>query len=339
MTDPPDGAPRPRTPRRAGAGVGPAITFALSAFLLFTGGSLWLMLYPPVPLDLGGVPSLDSAARHVALPMPGDQPLDLWALPGTKPAVVLLLHGYGRDHHREWRYAQFLRRAGYGVVTLDFRSSRSRDRKPTTMGAFEIEDADSALAWVTRSPDFAGARIGLFGESLGGSVALALAARHPQIEAVVVDCPFASARRALEDTFQYWLLLPGQVPAAFAVGLGRTLTGRDLATLDVMAAAESLRSRPIFFIHSLDDDRMRPAQVDDLWRAAGAKDSVWLADGGHNEAWMRHRAEYERRVLAFYGGTIGAPIAARQTPAAGAPAAPRPPATPHPPAAAGRRRS
>src|SRR4029077_13928778 len=152
----------------------------------------------------------------------------MWALPGTRPAVVLLFHGYGRDHHREARYAQFLHRAGYGVVMPDFRSSRMRDRRPTTMGAFEIEDADSALAWTARAPMFSGARVGLFGESLGGSVALTLAARHPEVSAVVVDCPCASARRALEDTFQYWLLLPGQVPAAFAVGLGRTLTGRDL---------------------------------------------------------------------------------------------------------------
>ena len=301
---PGDDAPRPR---RATPGLGPALTFALSAVLLFMGGSLQLMFYPPLPPDLGGVPDLDRVAKHVALPLADAETLDLWTLPGTRPAVVLLFHGYGRDHHREWRYAQFLQRAGYGVVTLDFRSSKLAHRRPTTMGSYELEDAESALAWVRSAPQFQGCRIGVLGESLGGSVALVLASRHPEVAAVVVDCPFASARRALEDTFQYWLLVPGQVPATVGIALGRSLTGRDVAALDPMRAAFALRDRPIYFIHATDDDRMRPAQARDLWRAAGAKDSIWLASGGHNEAWVRHRAEYEQRVLGFFDATLAAP--------------------------------
>jgi dipeptidyl aminopeptidase/acylaminoacyl peptidase len=273
------------------------LTLALSGLGLFVAGSAWLALYPPVPRDLGGAPDLDAAARRVKIPV-GEDSLAGWYLAGRKLGVVIVFHGYGRDHTRAWRYAQFLSRAGYGVLAPDFRSSRPHDRKPTTLGHYELPDAEAALAWVETHPGLAGARIAVLGESLGGSIGLVLAARHREIAAVVADCPFASGRRAVEDSMERWAHLPRGL-APLACWSGRVVTGCDPCALDVTAAAESLRARPLFFVHASSDDRLSTAQARDLWRAAGAKDEIWLLEGGHNEAWLRHRAEYERRVLAF----------------------------------------
>jgi pimeloyl-ACP methyl ester carboxylesterase len=278
------------------------LVLAISALALFAGGSSYLALYPTVPVDLDGASNLDRVARHVRIPVAGDS-LDGWYLPGTGAASVIVFHGYGRDHTRAWRYASFLRRAGYGVLTVDFRSSRAHDRKPTTLGFYEMPDAEATLAWLERAPAPRGGRIGLLGESLGASVALVLAARHPEIATVVADCPFASGRRAIEDSMERWAHVPRAL-APLACGLGRLVTGCDPCALDVTAAAESLRTRPLFFVHAMRDDRFGPTQARALWRAAGAKDAIWLMDVGHNEGWQRQRAEYERRVLAFFEWTL-----------------------------------
>ena len=274
------------------------LVLSISAVALFAAGSGWLVFYPPVPQDLDGAPNLDSVARAVRIPVAGDS-LDGWYLAGRRPGVVIVFHGYGRDHTRAWRYAQFLTRAGYGVLTVNFRSSRARDRKPTTLGVYELPDAEAALAWVESGP-LGGAAIGVLGESLGGSVGLVLAARHPEIAAVVADCPFASGRRAIEDAIERWAHLPRQPFGSLACGCARIATGCDPCALDVTAAAESLRSRPLFFVHAARDDRFSTAQARDLWRAAGAKDELWLVEVGHTEAWQAHRVEYERRVLGFF---------------------------------------
>ena len=280
------------------SGAGRFLLLSLAALVLFGLGSGWLALYPPVPRDLGGAPDLDSRARAVRIPV-GRDSLDGWYLVGREPAIVIVFHGYGRDHTRAWRYAQFLNGAGYGVLTVDFRSSRPRRRLPTTLGHHELADAEAALAWLERRPATRGARIAVLGESLGASVGLMLAARHPEVLAVVADCPFASGRRAVEDSIERWAHLPKAL-AGFACWTGRALTGCDPCALDVAAAAESLRARPLFFVHAARDDRLSTEQARDLWRAAGAKDELWLLDTGHNEAWKLHRAEYERRVLAFF---------------------------------------
>ncbi len=292
---------------RNGSGAPRAAQFlvlSISAVGLFAAGSGWLAFYPPVPRDLDGAPDLDLVAREVRIPLAGDS-LDGWYLAGRSPRAVIVFHGYGRDHTRAWRYAQFLTRAGYGVLTVDFRSSRARDRKPTTLGHHELADAEATLAWARSRPGLRGARIGVLGESLGASVGLVLAARHPEIAAVVADCPFANARRGVEDSIERWAHLPRSF-AALACWSGRMWTGCDPCALDVAAAAESLRSRPLFLIHAKRDDRFSTGQASDLWRAAGAKDELWLLDVGHNEGWQFHRAEYERRVLAFFERTLGA---------------------------------
>jgi pimeloyl-ACP methyl ester carboxylesterase len=309
------------------------LVLALSALAIFAAGSAWLVLYPGVPRDLDGAPDLDHVARHVGIPV-GEDTLDGWTLAGSRRAVVILFHGYGRDHTRAWRYASFLHRAGYAILALDFRSSSARDRKPTTLGAYEMQDAEAALAWVEHEPGLRGSRIGLLGESLGGSVALVLAARHPEIAAVVADCPFATGRRALEDGAERKLHLPQWPTASLARWLGRMATGADPGALDVIAAAESLRARPPFLVSAERDDRFSPGQAEAIWRAAGSRGTLWLAAGGHNEAWQHERAEYERRVLQFFGRALAPPAASRPAPARGVKPAARP--RPGAPRAAGR---
>ena len=270
------------------------------AAALLVGGLLWAGFFPRVPRDLGGAPDLDRVARRVRVLVDGDDGLDGWLLPARERAVVLVLHGYGREHSRAWRYGAFLHAAGYGVFTVEFRSSRGSRRLPTTLGHHERVDAQAALDWLRAEPSLAGCAVGLLGESLGGSVALLVAAENPEVLAVVADGAFAHATLALEDSSQRWARLPRR-SAGLARRLGRAVTGRDLGGLDVESAAAGLSGRPLFVIHALDDDRLSSANAHRLWRAAGANGPLWLIPGaGHNEGWRRHPAEYQRHVLAFF---------------------------------------
>jgi fermentation-respiration switch protein FrsA (DUF1100 family) len=279
----------------AGAAVGLAI-------LMF--GTAWVAFFPWLPRDLGGAPNLDPAARKVQIAVQKDDSIDGWFLPGRGSAVVLVLHGYGRNHHRAWRYGSFLNDAGYGVLVIDFRSSRawkSGGRKPTTLGHHELPDAQAALGWLRDQPELSGQTIGVLGESLGGSVALLLAAANPHVGAVVVDCAFSTGAHALDDSSERWVGVPRWPTTAIARSLGRAVTGYDPGAMDAVTAAAALTERPILFIHCLRDNRLSPKQAHVLWSAAGSKDDLWtIPEAGHNEGWIKRRRQYEARVLAFF---------------------------------------
>lgn len=273
--------------------------FSMTAFGLLLGASTWVGLYPMLPRDLGGVENLDQQAQRVRIAVAPSDSVDAWYLPGTRPASVLLLHGYARTHSRMWRYGAFLHRAGYGVLAFDARSARTVHRLPTTLGWNELEDAQAVLDWLrARQPH---GKIGVLGESLGASVAMMLAAHNPDVSAVVEDCGFATGRLALEETSERWAHLPRWPTAPVLRWLERRVTGFDPYGIDVVSAAHSLTDRPVMFIQGLEDNRFSPVQVHELWQAAGEKDPLWLIpDAGHNAGWIRHRTVYEQRVTAFF---------------------------------------
>jgi dipeptidyl aminopeptidase/acylaminoacyl peptidase len=302
-----DGREKRQRRRRPGqGGLRHALVFFFTGFVIFVIGSTWLGLYPPVPIDLGGLPNLDSRAERVSIPVGEDDHLDAWLVPGRRPALVILLHGYGRDHTSMWCYAHFLHDAGYSVLAADFRSSRVRNRKPTTLGFWEQNDARAILAWVARQPGLREDRIGIMGESLGGSVALSIAPSHPEVRALVVDSPFATGHRALSDGAERFFHVAREPFAALARFATLAITHHDPYALNCIAACESLTTRPLFLIHSLRDDRLSPDQSRDLWRATGSNATLWVVPvAGHTQAWVRYRGEYERRVLAFLAGPLG----------------------------------
>jgi len=282
-------------------GMRSALVLLCSALVLFLGGSGWLAFYPPVPTDLAGAENLDARARRLRIPVGDRDSLDGWYMAPRNGAMVVIFHGYGRDHTRAWRYGTFLNSAGYGLLAIDFRSSRSSGRLPTTLGHHEIADARAALSWVRAQSELRSVPIGMLGESLGGSIALVAAAERPDVRAVIADCAFATGDRALEDACRRWAHLPGRPIARVCRAVGRFMTGYDPGALDAVVASRTLRDRPVFFIHAQQDDRLSGAHPMALWQAAGGKDPLWIIPGiGHNQGWLRHRELYEARARAFF---------------------------------------
>ncbi len=305
-----------------------AIMLFLSALLLFAGGSAWIALYPSVPADLGGVENLDAKAEHVRIPVGEGDHLDGWYLPGRSDATVILFAGYARDHRRVWRYGRFLHQRGLHVVTVDFRSARRSDRKPTTLGHWELLDARATLEWVRRHPVLRSHRVALFGESLGGSVALALAAERPDVAAVVADCPFASADAAIEDGFRYVVRVPPFPLTDLSRQVGRVVTGHDPGAFDATESLRALNARPVLVVQTRMEDRFSREQVQRISTALGLRGEQWtLDDVKHTEAWLKHREDYEKRV----GGFLGAHLGVRSAPSASAVRPERAAITPYPP--------
>jgi len=99
-------------------------------------------------------------------------------------AAVLMLHGFGASRDEVGSMfaaaAGILAICGIASLRIDFRGfgDSAGDEADTTLDG-QVADAAAALAWLRGSEGVDGTRLGLLGFSLGGAVALRLAAQEP----------------------------------------------------------------------------------------------------------------------------------------------------------------
>ena len=213
----------------------------------------------------------------------------LWAGNEDRRAPVLLyLHGVRLDLARSTYRIEQMRELGFSVLAIDYRGfGGSTDELPSEAGV--IEDAAAAWRWlVARHP---GAPRYLFGHSLGGAVAVQLAARladGPAAEAptgVIVEGTFTSISDMF-GTFKW-----GWLPVSMLI------TER----FDSLAAAPRIKA-PLLVVHG-SDDSLVPSRFGRLVyeRATAVKRFVLVEGGTHSSTTWRGADQYRAALREFFG--------------------------------------
>ena len=130
----------------------------------------------------------DTAERSLTAP-DGVEVLHWWAPPDTPEApVVIYFHGNGANlANRAPRFANF-RERGWGYAALSYRGYGGSGGRPNE--ADNIADALALYDWV-RGQGVAPERIAVFGESLGGAMAVRVAAER-DVGRLLLQAPFDS---------------------------------------------------------------------------------------------------------------------------------------------------
>jgi dienelactone hydrolase len=128
----------------------------------------------------------------------GDSFCSAWLyLPDTasEAPVPVVVMGHGLGATRELGLAPYAERfaaAGMAALVFTYRhlgDSGGEPRQVLSM-AKQLADWDAALEYAADLPEIDGSRIAVWGSSLGGGHAIAVAARHPELSAAVAQCPF-----------------------------------------------------------------------------------------------------------------------------------------------------
>jgi len=128
----------------------------------------------------------------------GDSYCRAWLyLPNTvseAPAPVVVM-GHGLGATREMGLAPYAERfaaAGLAVLVFTYRHLGDSGGEPRQLLSMskQLADWDAALEYAAGLPEADGSRVSVWGSSLGGGHAIAVAARHPELRAAVAQCPF-----------------------------------------------------------------------------------------------------------------------------------------------------
>ncbi|HKQ30847.1 MAG TPA: alpha/beta hydrolase [Burkholderiales bacterium] len=202
-----------------------------------------------------------------------------WFVPAPNPrATVLFLHGNGGNiSHRLDKLAIF-RRLALNVFIFDYRGYGRSEGRSDEEGTYR--DARAAWNYLTQSRALPASDVVMYGESLGGAVALRLALEHAP-RALIVDSSFTSVP-ALGGELYPWLPV-------------RWISRFQYAGNEAIAKLHV----PVLVIHSRMDEIVPFRHGEQLFAAANEPKRFLEIRGGHNDGFLASGGQYVGGIDAF----------------------------------------
>lgn len=195
---------------------------------------------------------------------------------------LLVLHGARWDVRSSVHRMRRLHALGFAVLAIDYRGfGRSSDELPSQ--ALALEDAQAAWRWLAQAQPQAPRYV--FGHSLGGAIAVLLAAQVSDEAGLIVEGTFTSIPDVLA-TFK-WGWLP----------VGPLITQR----LDAASKIAQVGS-PVLVVHGSEDRLIQPALGQLLFdRAVEPKRFVLVPGGTHHNTQSIGREQVRQAVQELFG--------------------------------------
>ena len=244
-----------------------------------------------------------------------------WFIPGVLPGgqltterTIIMVHGVHSNRAAPEAglldLSAALARHGFAILAFDMRGHGQSAPAPLSWGYFEQRDVLGAVDFLRSGslpyPELGHPHaIGGWGISMGGATMLLAAAHEPAIRGVVADCAFAAFVPLIEkDPNIPNMFIPS---VADAMSLLYGINYYAVRPVDVVA---SIAPRPLFFIQGTADTLVPSWNMNLLANAAsaapGAHVQTWLVPGAqHVQSYHVMKAEYVKRVVAFFTTTLG----------------------------------
>lgn len=276
---------------------------------------------PPGPAD--PTPA-DSGMAYTQVPLAardGTRLSGWWIVPADgrrRPdlAVVVLAHAADeRGKASLLTVAPALHDAGYIVFLVDFRSYGASEGTRTTHGFLEQQDVEAAVRLARERA--LGAPVALYGQGMGATACLLVAAQDPAIVCTIVDSPWESWDEAF-----FARAVAGGAGSAAAGSLDRFVPrslirwrlgqaiGFGFATPEArepLVAAPLAASRPVMAIYGEKDEVIPFRHQVKLVSALGVPNATWAwraSGAGHLGAYASAPEEYRERLLEFLDASM-----------------------------------
>ncbi|MEO1402955.1 MAG: alpha/beta hydrolase [Cyanobacteria bacterium J06635_1] len=132
--------------------------------------------------------------------------LHSWWIPQPKNHIGTLIYFHGANLNIGFNVTQayWLRKLGFDILLVEYRGYGLSEGDFPTEKTF-YEDAEVALAYLTRQRGIDPGEILVYGHSLGGAIAIDLASNHPNLAGVIVQNSFTSmAEMVARSNYAQW---------------------------------------------------------------------------------------------------------------------------------------
>lgn len=199
-----------------------------------------------------------------------------WFFParGERIGSILFLHGNAENISTHFSGIVWATEDGFDAFVIDYRGYGQSEGVPNLDGLHQ--DAAAGLDALLKRPGIAPGEVVVFGQSLGGTIALAALAEHTlkdSLAGLVVEGAFSDYRGIVREKLnEFWLTWPFQWPISL------TINGR----YDPKAKASAIAPLPLLIVHGQKDLVVPPHHGEALFDAAFEPKAIWRQDeAGH----------------------------------------------------------
>jgi fermentation-respiration switch protein FrsA (DUF1100 family) len=202
-----------------------------------------------------------------------------WFFParGEARATVLYLHGNAENISTHFANVAWMPAKGFNVLALDYRGYGGSEGKPSLRGA--QLDIDAAMSALLARADVDPKRIYIFGQSLGGALAIYYGAHtthRANVRAIIVDSPFSDYRLIAQEKL-------ASTPLTWAFQWLPTLTVDN--DYSPQASIKALSPIPLLLIHGDRDGVVPVGHSQRLYEGAAQPKELWVVPGaGHMQS-------------------------------------------------------
>ncbi|MBI2653854.1 alpha/beta fold hydrolase [Candidatus Woesearchaeota archaeon] len=262
-------------------------------FILFSLWTFYMSIHPQqiitdlLPSDLGLKYEESTFKSTDGIKLNG------WFIPNNKTkATIIIMHGYPADKANLLGIAEFLAKE-FNVFLFDFRSFGKSEGKYTTAGYLEKNDLSGAIEYLEKEKKIT--KVGLYGFSLGGAVALMT--NHKNVKAIVTDSAYAKLSNMVEHMYKIFFIF--KYPLVYLTKFYGLLFLK--INIDDASPVDNIKDIkvPILLIHAEKDSQI-PVGEAYLLHDANKKAELWIVkNADHGMAHSINPEEYEKKVIGF----------------------------------------
>lgn len=217
---------------------------------------------------------------------------------GELPTLIIC-HGLGANRSDFTELSAGLSRDGYNILLFDFRGHGESDRKASSFGYLEQNDLLGALRYVKNRGDVDNKRIGVYGFSMGGAVAILAASKTDEIKVVISDSSYTSLKEQGKRLFK-GSFLPSFLFLPPLVWMYELFFHVDADDVSPVAAVGRISPKGVMVIGGEADEQMPSSDAMRLFAAAKEPKELWLIPGAvHGGTFYMSGDEYGKRVSRF----------------------------------------
>lgn len=224
-----------------------------------------------------------------------------WFVPADSPRLILVQHGYKDRLQSMLSLTELLHARGYQVMLMCVRAHDRSDGEMVSLGQREMPDMEAWARIAEARPGVDRAKVGMFGVSMGGSLAIQYTSTHDDVKVLVADSAFSSLDDTIDTSVKFFTGLPSFPFGPMISFWAQREGGFKPSDVDAKKWIANVSPRPVLIMQGGADQVVSVSSGQRLFDVAREPKEFWFEPTvGHGKFLKMMPAEFEKRVVGFF---------------------------------------